>query len=64
MAIDPESLNPGSYDEYKLATGEHDALGRHSVALWAYKLALAEARGETLEDLHEGPFSYSEQDVA
>jgi hypothetical protein len=51
--------SPGSVKEFAASRGYDSADGRvfaeHSAALAQYRLELAEARGITLEELHQGP---------
>ena len=54
--------SPGSFNEFCSShniSSEH-ALGRFSVALDAYRSALAEYHELSLEDLHAGPFNYEQ----
>lgn len=53
-----EIANPGSFNEFTERTGldgEH-AFAGYSILLDEYKVALAAAKGITLEDLHDMKF--------
>lgn len=67
MTATAAELNPGSYNQFKTEHGILDkpgAIEKHSIALGAYRLALAAELGITLDDLHDRRIDYSQRDVA